>query len=107
VVHIEFKNNNENLGNIHPMKVGKYLAKNFSFISNIRKIGKGIIAVNFKYRYEANSFIDNENNLPDNWIGYIPNYKIYKTGVVKVDISLRRKSDKVLRSLKTISKFAL
>jgi len=81
IVHIKSKNNDENLENIHPMKVGKILAKNFSFISNVRKIGKGIIAVNFKYRHEANSFIDNEGILPENWIGYIPNYKIYRTGV--------------------------
>jgi len=86
VVHFESRNNNENLGNIHPIKMGKHLTKNFSFIS---KIGKTIIVVNFKYRHEANSFVDNDSNLPDNWIGYIPNYKVYRTGVVRgVDISL-------------------
>jgi len=50
------------------MEVGKILAKKFSFVSNIRKIGKGIIAVNFKYRHEANLFIDNESILSNNWI---------------------------------------
>jgi len=65
------------------MKVGKYLAKNFSFISNVRKIDKAIIAVNFKYRHEANSFVENDSSLPDNWIGYTPNYKVYRTGIVR------------------------
>jgi len=57
LVHIKSKNNSENLGNIHSMKMSKILANNFSFISNIRKIGKGIITVNFKYRHEANLLI--------------------------------------------------
>jgi len=82
VVHIESLNSDENLGNIHPMK-GKYLAKNFSFISNVRKIGKVIIAISFKYRHEVNSFVENDSSLLDNWTGYIPNYKVYRTGIVR------------------------
>jgi len=42
------------------MKVGKILANKFFFISNIRKIDKSIIAVNFKYRHEANTLVDSE-----------------------------------------------
>jgi len=32
VVHIEFKENMGNIGNLHPMKLGKMLANSFSFI---------------------------------------------------------------------------
>jgi len=83
VVHIESKESMDNIGNLHPMKLGKLLTNSFSFISDIRRIGKNIISVNFKYRQEANSFVDSDNYLPDNLISYIPNYKIYRTGVVK------------------------
>jgi len=70
------------------MKLGKLLANKFSSLSDIRRIGRGIISVKFKYRHETN-FLDSENLLPDNWIGYIPNFKLYKTGIVKsMDLSL-------------------
>jgi len=72
------------------MKLGKILANKFSFISNIRRIGRGTISVNFKYRHDANSFVNNDSILPDNWIEYIPNFKIYRSGVVRgVDLPLR------------------
>jgi len=79
VVHIESKENMGNIGNLHPMKLGKLLANEFSFISDIRRIGKNIISVNFKYRHEANSFVESDRFLPDNLICYIPNFKIYQT----------------------------
>jgi len=84
VVHIDSKENSGNIGNL-----GKLLANRFSFISNIRRIGRNIISINFKYRHETNSFIENDRILPDNLICYIPNFKIYRTGIVKeVDLSL-------------------
>jgi len=87
--HVESKENTGNIGNLHPMKLGKMLAGSFSFISDIRRIGKNIISINFKYRHEANSFVENGGFLPDNLISYIPNFKIYRTGIVKgVDLSL-------------------
>jgi len=71
------------------MKLGKMLAKSFSFITDIRRIGKNIISINFKYRHEANTFVESDNFLPDNLIFYIPNFKIYGTGIVNgVDLSL-------------------
>jgi len=43
----------------------------------------------FKYRHEANLFVDRVNLLLENWIGYIPNFKLYRTGIVRgVDLSL-------------------
>jgi len=73
VVHIESKSESENLRNLHPIKLSKLLADKFSSLSDIRRIRRGIISVKFKYRHKANSFVDCENLLPDNWIGYIPN----------------------------------
>jgi len=89
VVHIESKSEFENLGNLHLMKLGKLLAGKFSSLLDIRRIGRGIISVKFNYRHKANSFVDGENLFPDNWIGYIPNYKLYRIGIVRRgDLSL-------------------
>jgi len=87
-VHIEANPNASNLGNLHPLKLGKILADKISFVSDIRRLGRNIISINFKYRHEANWFVENENLLPEG-IGYIPNYKILRIGIVKgIDLSL-------------------
>jgi len=66
----------------------------FFSVSGIRRLGRSIISINFKYRYEANWFVENENLLPDGWIGYIPIYKILRMGIVKgVDLSLWSESE--------------
>jgi len=65
VVHIESKSELENLGFLHPMKLGKILNDKFSSLSDIKRI-RGIISVKFKYRHEANLFLDGENLLPIN-----------------------------------------
>jgi len=83
VVHIESRSESDNLGNLHLMKLDKMLADKFSSLSDIWKIGRGIISVKFKYRYEANAFVEKDNIFPENWIGYIPNFKLYRTGIVR------------------------
>jgi len=72
------------------MKLDKILADKVSFVSDIRLwLGRNIISINFKYRHEANWFVENENLLPEGWIGYIPNSKILRIGIVKsIDASL-------------------
>jgi len=72
----------DNISNLHPMKLDKLLANSFSFITDIRRIGRNIISVNFKYRHKAHSFVENENSLPD-LISYISNFKIYRTDIVQ------------------------
>jgi len=86
VVHIESKSESNNLGNLHLMKLGKLLEDRFSSLSDIKRIGRGIISVRFKYRHEVNSFVDGANLLLKNWF---PNFKLYRTGIVRgVDLSL-------------------
>jgi|GEM_PF-3730276 len=68
-------------------------------IRSIRKLGRNIIAVNFKYSFDANQFAQSNELLPSNWLTYIPNYKIIRTGVVRgVDPSLS--SEKILQGIK-------
>jgi len=47
IVHIEANPSVGNLGNLHPMKLGKILAEKVSFVSDIRRLGKNIISINF------------------------------------------------------------
>jgi len=65
------------------MRLGKALADQFPTIRSIKKLGKNIIAVNFKFSFDANQFVQSSNLLPSNWVAYIPNYKIIRVGVVR------------------------
>jgi len=47
-----------------------------------------LIIINFKFSFNANQFVQS-NILPDNWIAYIPNYEIIRTGNVRgMDLAL-------------------
>jgi len=88
-----------NIGNVHPMRLGKALIEHFPCIRNIKKLGKNIIVVNFKFSFDVNQFAQSNNLLPENWISYIPNYKIIRTGIARgVDPSLS--VDEVLQGIK-------
>jgi len=81
------------------MRLGKALADQFPTIRSIKKLGKNIIAVNFKFSFDANQFAQSSDILPDNWVTYIPNYKINRTGIVKgVDSTLS--SEEILQGIK-------
>jgi len=88
-----------NIGNVHPMRLGKALADHFSSIRNIKKLGKNIVAINFKFSFDANQFAQSSNLFPENWIAYIPNYKIIRTGIARgVDPTLS--IDEILQGIK-------
>jgi len=52
LVHIETID--DNIGNVHPMRLGKVLAEHFPAIQSIKRLG--IITVNFKFSFDANQF---------------------------------------------------
>jgi len=86
LVHV--KSLEGNIGNLHPMSLGKALADSFPAIINIKRRGKNLIVINFKFSFDANKFVQS-NKLPAGWTAYIPNYKIVRSGIVKgVDLSL-------------------
>jgi len=77
-----------NIGNFHPMSLGKALADSFPAIINIKRRGKNLIVINFKFSFDANKFVQSD-NLPEGWIAYILNYKIVRSGIVRgVDLNL-------------------
>jgi len=87
IVHIESLDGN--IGNVHPMRLGKALSGRYPSIQNIKRLGKNIIAIRFKFSFDANDLAQSMNVIPDNWVAYIPNYKIIRVGIVRgVDPSL-------------------
>jgi len=82
------------------MRLGKSLSRDFPTIINIRKIGKNIIGINFKFSFDANNFVEKQNYLPNNWISYISDYKIFRSGVKSVNISLT--DEEILQGIKCI-----
>jgi len=70
------------------MSLGKTLADKFPGIINIKRRDRNLIIIKFKFSFDANQFIQS-NILPKNWIAYIPNYKIFRSGIVRdVDTAL-------------------
>jgi len=70
------------------MSLGKILAEIFPAIIIIKRRDKNLIVINFKFSFDANQFIQT-NILPENWIAYIPNYKIFRSEIVRgVDLAL-------------------
>jgi len=81
------------------MRLGKALADHFLTIQSIRKLGKNIIAVNFKFSFDANQFAQSNDILPDNWLTYISNYKIIRTGIVR-GVEPTLSSEEILQGIK-------
>jgi len=67
---------NGNIGNVHPMRLGKAFSVHFPAIQNIKRLGKNIIAVNFKFSFDANNLAQSTDILSENWVAYISNYHI-------------------------------
>lgn len=74
-----------NIGNLHPMEISDLICNRFADceILKFRRLGKSTISVEFKSFTAANRFVDNRNKLPIGWFSYVPNYKIYRSAVVR------------------------
>jgi len=84
------------------MSLDKVLAEAFPAITNIKRRGRNLIVINFKFSFNANQFVQS-NILPSNWLVYIPNYKIFRTGIVKgVDLALS--VEEIYRGIKFMDK---
>jgi len=69
LVHVESMDGN--IGNVHPMRLGKTLIEHFPSIQSIKRLGRNIIVVNFKFSFDANQFAQSCNLLPENLRKYI------------------------------------
>jgi len=87
---VHLKAIDSNIGNLRPMRLSKILMKDFPAIVNIKRLGINSIVINFKFSFDANKFIE-KSLLPENWLSYIPDYKLYRSGVVReVDVIIGR-----------------
>jgi len=90
LVHVESLDCN--IGNFHPMNLGKVLAEIFPAIINIKRRGRNLIVINVKFSFdEWRESIYLDKHLA--WeLDCVHNYKIYKifrTGIVRgVDLAL-------------------
>lgn len=77
-----------NIGNLHPIKVGKLFTKNFNGITNISPIGSSRIKITFDSLSNANTCLSSS-WLPDNkYAASIPRSLIYSLGVIRLDLSV-------------------
>lgn len=82
IVHIESTNNKNNIGHIDPIRLGEILIKAQINFENVRKIGPKKIELTFSSLEEANLTVESPKTIRDDWIYYIPNYKVLKIGQV-------------------------
>lgn len=79
------------IGNFHPMAIGKRICNLFNSLNirEIKRMGRNLISVVFDSYQQANIFVDSRSSLPKGWVSYIPNFKLYRAGVLRdVDRSL-------------------
>ncbi|XP_036146975.1 uncharacterized protein LOC118647013 [Monomorium pharaonis] len=72
-----------NLGNLHPMSLGRSLCSKFNHVKEIKRLGRNIIKIIFTSYIEANKLVDTSPGLFKDSIAYIPNFCIYRVGVVR------------------------
>lgn len=73
------------IGNLHPLSINKRLCTQFNNmkINNIKRIGRSLLSLTFDSYQQANSFVSSRSSLPKGWISYIPNYKIFRTEIIR------------------------
>lgn len=83
-VYIE-KNNEQNIGRLHPMYIGHILHKklNIKNITTIEKVGFNRIKVGLKTIVDANNLIKNELLQQEDLKAFIPNNLLVRKGVIK------------------------
>ncbi|XP_066589524.1 uncharacterized protein [Prorops nasuta] len=84
LIHMISNDFRVNLGNLHLMKIGKMLNKYISTNVTLKKISKTTIQLKCENYEQANMLTENNeisNKL--NWFTFIPNFAVYKTGIIR------------------------
>lgn len=76
------KNETQDLGNLHPLQIGKKIAPLAIQLQKINKLGKYKIQLTFNNYIHANEFVDKAKKKLSEWYTCIPDYKIYRRIVV-------------------------
>jgi len=84
IVYVESPQNSGNIGNLHPLAMGKKLfASNVDGISEIKWSNKNRVVCLFKTASEANAFVHSNLWKMNNLNVYIPRYQVESLGLVR------------------------
>lgn len=93
-----------NLGDIHPMQIGRKLRGNDSKIKWIKRKGRNLIQATYEDYKSANELIKNQEKLlPQNWIAYIPDFKISRIAIGK-DIQADLSEEEIRKEIEWFDK---
>ena len=100
---VMLESNNENIGKLHPMSIGKLLLVEHkeldNFIQSITNAGKNRVKVTFKSAYHANSLLNSKVLEQKDIKTYIPQYLTKRFGIIRgVDFSLTDEEIKTMIS---------
>lgn len=82
---IIFSTDNNNIGRLHPVKLGKMFIKNFNGVINIGPIGSHRVKITFNSLQNANACLNSHWLSENNYSATIPNSLIYSLGVIHLD----------------------
>jgi hypothetical protein len=81
---------NKNVGNLHPVKLGKLFINNFKGITSISPIGSYRIKIAFDSLHYANICLISPWLSENNFTASIPNSLIYSLGVIHLDLCVSK-----------------
>lgn len=85
-VHVYIEStNNDNLGRLHPLKIGHILHKQLKVpnIVEIKSIGRNRIKVELRTLHDANNLVKHPNLISENLKAYIPNHLLETKGIIR------------------------
>ena len=88
LVFVESKTEDGNLGNLHRLSIANILSEAGVDHTNARRCGKDRVELTFDNPLSANKLIRGDFPLPTGWFGFIPDFKLFKVGIIRdVDIN--------------------
>jgi len=77
---------NQNIGNLHPVKLGKLFISNFKGVTNVMPMGSHRVKISFNSINNANACLGSPWLQENNYSATIPNSLIYSLGVIHLDL---------------------
>lgn len=74
-----------NIGNLHPVKLGKLFIKNFDGVTNIALIGSRRVKITFNSTQNANVCLSSPWLKENDFSATIPSSLIYSLGIIHLD----------------------
>jgi hypothetical protein len=90
MVYVESLPGNGNIGNIHPLAMGKKLfSNNIDGVAEVKRSGKNRVICNFQSASAANRFVRSNFGKNNNLNVYIPKFQLERLGLIRnIDTSL-------------------